>query len=307
VELIKDSLPSTIIINTHFANRQLQVNVDPAQLDNCLINLMLNAKDAMPEGGCISINVSDVDIQEETRFDELVTPGKYVLIDVIDNGCGFTRDAMNMAFEPFYTTKSSGQGSGLGLSMVFGFIKQSRGFIQLSNVVNGGAKITLLLPQLPYLALPEREGKCDNSAHNSDFTDKLILLVEDDFDVRAVVREQLISFGFNVIEATDSDEAEQLMAAIPNLYGMLSDISMPGSKTGFELADSLLRQAPATKVILMSGYVFEHDKASNSIDNVMLLRKPFSTNELRSALDGTVNNKVNSAVIQSTNTTNRDC
>lgn len=307
VELIKDSLPSTIIINTHFANSQLQVNVDPAQLDNCLINLMLNAKDAMPEGGCISINVSDVDIQEGIRFDELVAPGKYVLIDVIDNGCGFTRDAMNMAFEPFYTTKSSGQGSGLGLSMVFGFIKQSRGFIQLSNVVNGGAKITLLLPQLPYLALPEREGRCDNCANNSDFTDKLMLLVEDDFDVRAVVREQLISFGFNVIEATDSDEAEQLMAAIPNLYGMLSDISMPGSKTGFELADSLLRQAPETKVVLMSGYVFEHGNALNNIDNMVLLRKPFSTNELRCALDGTANNKVNSAVIQSANTTNRDC
>lgn len=300
VELIKDSLPSTIVINTHFSSRRLQVNVDPNQLDNCLINLMLNARDAMPEGGEISINVSAVNIETKTAInvDEPVAPGQYILIDVIDSGCGFTLDAIKMAFEPFYTTKSSGQGSGLGLSMVFGFIKQSRGFINLNNAANGGAKITLLLPQLSYQAVPERHVKYNNRVQNSDFTDKLILLVEDDFDVRAVVREQLISFGFNVIEATDSDEAEKLMAAIPSLFGMLSDISMPGSKTGFELADKLRRQDPSSKVILMSGYVFENDKSLNNIDNVILLRKPFSTCELRSALDNTV--------IQSIVTTEKD-
>ncbi|MDX2322154.1 MAG: cache domain-containing protein [Moritella sp.] len=292
VELIKDSLPSTIVIKTHFSSYRLQASVDPSQLENCLINLMLNAKDAMPKGGDISINVSDIDIasniESGSHFDEPVEPGKYLVIDVIDHGCGFTRDAMNMAFEPFYTTKSSGQGSGLGLSMVFGFIKQSRGFINLSNGVNAGAKVTLLLPLLSYQALPERDDKYDNSANNSDFTNKLMLLVEDDFDVRAVVREQLISFGFNVIEATDSDEAEQLMMAIPHLFGMLSDISMPGSKTGFELADSLLRNAPASKVILMSGYVFENNQSLHNIGKVILLRKPFSTSELGRALDNSV-------------------
>lgn len=298
VELIKDSLPSTVVIDTYFSSRLLQANVDPSQLENCLINLMLNAKDAMPEGGEIGINLSCIDIESGTNFDEPVVPGKYVLIDVIDRGCGFTVDAMHMAFEPFYTTKSSGQGSGLGLSMVFGFIKQSRGFIHLSNRTNGGAKITLLLPLLAYKKLPKREDKDDNSTNDSNFTDKLMLLVEDDFDVRAVVREQLISFGFNVIEATDSDEAEQLITAIPNLFGMLSDISMPGSKTGFELADGLLRQAPASKVILMSGYVFENDKRLNNVESIVLLRKPFSASELRCALDN--------AVKESTNTIDKD-
>jgi len=302
VELIKDSLPSTIVINTHFSHRLLQVNADPAQLDNCLINLMLNAKDAMPEGGNISINVSDVEIEEGVHFDELVVPGKYVRIDVGDSGCGFSRDAMNMAFEPFYTTKASGQGSGLGLSMVFGFIKQSRGFINLSNKASGGAKISFLLPLLSYQSLSERDDKYGDVSRNTDFSGKLILLVEDDFDVREVVREQLISFGFNVIEATDSDEAEQLMAAIPNLFGMLSDISMPGSKTGFELADKLLHSAPESMVILMSGYIFDNHKKLNNQENVTFLRKPFSANELCSALD----NAVASAVSKSTNMTDRD-
>lgn len=297
VELIKGSLPSTIAIDTHFSSCLLQANVDSSQLENCLINLMLNAKDAMPDGGTITIVTHEIEIKEPTHFDELVTPNKYVCIEISDSGSGFTEDAMNMAFEPFYTTKSAGQGSGLGLSMVFGFIKQSRGFIQLRNGDNGGAHISLLLPQLPYQALPLRDDEHETTCVKGEFNSKLMLLVEDDIEVRAVVREQLTSIGFNVIEAADSDEAEQLMAAIPDLYGMLSDISMPGSKTGFELADCLLRQAPAALVILMSGYVFENDKSRNTKSHVMLLRKPFSMQELRSALDDALAKEK----------TNRDC
>lgn len=298
VELIKGSLPSTITISSHFDDNKLQTHVDPSQLDNCMINLLLNAKDAMPNGGDIDIHVSEIQVSKPLEFDEQVPLGAYVKVVVMDTGHGFSLDAMNMAFEPFYTTKTAGQGSGLGLSMVFGFIKQSRGYIHLSNVPYGGAKIVLLLPKLAYQAMPKLTENKAQQDNNTDYKGKLILLVEDDFDVRGIVREQLIAFGFNVIEAVDSDEAEQLIPSIPNLFGMLSDISMPGKKSGFELAQVLRKLDPNCKIVLMSGYVFEHKKASDQAFDEVFLRKPFTASELRYALDCAV---TNTAVFNSKN------
>jgi len=307
VALIKGSLPSTITITTHFDDDKLQTHVDPSQLDNCMINLFLNAKDAMPAGGDIDIHVSEINVTMPLEFDELVPYGSYVKVVVMDNGHGFSLDAMNMAFEPFYTTKTAGQGSGLGLSMVFGFIKQSRGYIRLNNVPYGGAKIILLLPRLAYQALPMLVDNRQQEDNSTNYKGKLILLVEDDFDVRAIVREQLIEFGFSVIEAVDSDEAEQLISSMPNLFGMLSDVSMPGKKNGFELAQCLRQQEPRCKIVLMSGYVFEHKQIkepsvdSEQVFTEVFLRKPFTASELRYALDCAVSNSVNSGVNDSTN------
>ena len=286
IELLKGSLPSNITINTDFSSEILQVHVDANQLENCLINLVLNAKDAMPNGGVITIIVNNRVVDSSLQFDEEVTLGDYLDLSIIDNGHGFSEHAMNKAFEPFFTTKNTHQGSGLGLSMVFGFIKQSQGYIRISNREEGGAKISLLLPLLVY----QKEEKSSKSisfddkdrVKETDFSNKLILLVEDDHDVRAVIREQLISFGLNVIEANDSDEAEQLIDTINDLYGMVSDINMPGNKDGFELATLLKSRSPNCKVVLMSGYFQQHD-AQNE-DTPILLKKPFVASKLFQAL-----------------------
>ena len=286
IELLKGSLPSKITIKTVFSNNKLQVYVDANQLENCLINLVLNAKDAMPNGGIITIIVNQKTVDNTIQYDEEVPFGDYLDISVVDNGCGFTEQAISKAFEPFYTTKSTHQGSGLGLSMVFGFIKQSQGYIHIANQESGGANISLLLPLISYKeeSNDSKDMPQPNSdiATESDFANKLILLVEDDHDVRAIIREQLISFGLNVIEANDSDEAEQLIDTINDLYGMVSDISMPGKKDGFELAELLKSRSNNCKIVLMSGYFQHHDQPSENMP--ILLKKPFVASKLFQAL-----------------------
>lgn len=285
IELLKGSLPSKITINTEYLSDKLQVYVDANQLENCLINLVLNAKDAMPNGGDITLVVNKRIVSDTLLFDEEVKLGDYLDITIIDNGHGFSEQAINKAFEPFFTTKSTHQGSGLGLSMVFGFIKQSQGYIRIANQESGGAKISLLLPLLAYeeeASTTTTNHTCEKIAKDTDFSNKLILLVEDDHDVRAIIREQLISFGLNVIEANDSDEAEQLINTINDLYGMVSDISMPGNKDGFELATLLKNRSPNCKIVLMSGY-FQHQHKPNE-DTPILLKKPFVANKLFQAL-----------------------
>jgi len=286
IVLLKGSLPSKISIKTDYADINLQVYVDANQLENCLINLVLNAKDAMPNGGEISIIVIKKTVDYPLQFDEEVLFGEYVDISIIDNGSGFSEQALSKAFEPFFTSKETHQGSGLGLSTVFGFIKQSKGYINITNKENSGAQISLLLPLLPYTE-NEKNVKTifqddKKTIKNADFSNKLILLVEDDNDVRAIIREQLISFGLNVIEASDSDEAEQLIDTIDDLYGMVSDISMPGKKDGFELAKFLKNHSPNCKIVLMSGY-FHQPKELNE-DMPILLKKPFVADKLFQAL-----------------------
>lgn len=285
IELLKGSLPSKITLNTEYLSGKLQVYIDANQLENCLINLVLNAKDAMPNGGDIALVVKKRIVSEALIFDEEVKLGDYLDVTIIDNGHGFSEQAINKAFEPFFTTKSTHQGSGLGLSMVFGFIKQSQGYIRIANQENGGAKISLLLPLLAYeeeASANTMNDTCEQIAKDTDFSNKLILLVEDDHDVRAIIREQLISFGLNVIEANDSNEAEQLINTINDLYGMVSDISMPGNKDGFELATLLKNRSPDCKIVLMSGY-FQHQHKPNE-DTPILLKKPFVANKLFQAL-----------------------
>jgi len=286
IELLKGSLPSTITISTNFPNEELHTYVDASQLENCLINLVLNAKDAMPSGGLITITINKKIVTSNLHFDEKVALGDYLEITIQDEGCGFSEQAMNKAFEPFFTTKATHQGSGLGLSMVFGFIKQSHGYINIANREGDGATISILLPLMRYEK--ENTSSKDTQLSNekipakADFANKLILLVEDDHDVRAIIRKQLIDFGLNVIEANDSDEAEQLIDTINDLYGMVSDISMPGKKDGFELAKLLKSRSPHCKIVLMSGYFQQYNELSK--DTAILLKKPFEANKLYQAL-----------------------
>lgn len=294
VELLRSSLSSKITIKTEFCSDNFTVYIDANQFENCLINLVLNAKDAMPDGGGITILVAKRVVTDYLQFDETVDLGDYISITILDDGCGFSEHTIKKAFEPFFTTKETHQGSGLGLSMVFGFIKQSKGYIRIANQPQGGAEISLLLPfftgeknkYYPNKSLSTDDVPLTDTSKaintESNFTNKLILLVEDDHDVRTIIREQLISFGLNVIEANESDEAEQLIDTIDDLYGMVSDISMPGKKDGFELATLLKTRSPNCKIVLMSGYFQQHNTPNK--DMPILLRKPFEASQLFQAL-----------------------
>ena len=285
VELLRGSLPSDIHLECSAVEPALTLFADPHLLENALVNLALNARDAMPNGGEIRFQSQIRKINAPIQYDEPVAPGEYIQLDISDTGSGFTEEALLLGFEPFYTTKSAGGGSGLGLSMVYGFIKQSRGYIRITNQPGTGATVSLLLPTAP---LPEQTAVSEqrttkDSEENTD-QPPLMLLVEDDADLRVVVREQLVALGYAVLEASDADEAEQLIPAVDRLYGMVSDINMPGRLDGFGLAEVLKQCQPEAIPLLISGYGWEQQSTNDDTQRFMILRKPFDQDELKTAL-----------------------
>ena len=316
IELFRGSLASTIAIQTQFV-APLHAYVDPNQLENCLINLLLNAKDAMPKGGIIHLRGDRQRISDGEVYDEAVRPGQYIVITLQDTGSGFDNTSIDMACEPFYTTKSAGKGAGLGLSMVFGFVKQSAGYIKFANADCGGALVSILLPiclsgdqsaaAMPVTGVttelaadvttdiaagattgiagratalaPSASANCAKANRQAD---KLILLVEDDADVRTVLREQLIALGYQIIEAADSDEAVTLIAALSPLYGLVTDVNMPGAKDGVELAGYFQHLSPKSPVVVMSA---DNITAQRSLPaSWTFLAKPFLASDLANAL-----------------------
>jgi signal transduction histidine kinase/CheY-like chemotaxis protein len=272
---------------------QARANIDPGHLENALINLCLNARDAMTDGGQIHISGRLLEVSHPRAWDELVKPGRYVEIDVTDSGSGFSSEALEQAFEPFFSTKTGGNNSGLGLSMVYGFVKQSSGYIRISNHQNGGASVRLLLPACEASSGPDNSTDPITPVFN--LKDGLFLLVDDDADVRAVVREQLTALGVHVLEAEDADEALYLLDTLepsatdldsnnapPRLTGVISDVMMPGSLNGRALALLVQQRLPEAVVLLISGYDYAVEQVQDP--QLTLLRKPFDRTQLAAAL-----------------------
>ena len=284
IVLLGRSLPSNVIIKFNALAGPYLANVDAGQLENALVNLAINASDAMPDGGLLTFSVAQRQIAEGVVYDEPVATGDYIEIRVSDNGTSFSEEALQRAFEPFYTTKGSSSGSGLGLSMVYGFVKQSNGYIRIDGNTGTGADVTLLLPAQQHASAPipsVQEPTVPDTA--TSWQGRLVLLVEDDTDVRAVVRRDLVALGFSVIEAAEGKEALALLTSIDTLYLLISDVIMPGSCNGLELARRAAKLRPHLPVVLISGYA-EHITPQAGDDAFPLLRKPFGRQELCATL-----------------------
>ncbi len=282
---------------------------DPVHLENALINLALNAKDAMPEDGELSFYTQTVvvgsgsgeyseaaDIMVDavpevisaknyTDFDEPVLAGKYICIMVLDTGTGFSESARSHAFEPFFTTKGGCDNSGLGLSMVYGLVKQSKGYLRISNRSDGaGACITLLFPAVQAeQSLPDAGSVKSLPVAGKISSKKLFLLVEDDVEVRKTIRNQLVRSGVNIIESDNAEEAGTLIDTLPDLDGMISDIMLQGEGRGRELADKLYRKNAQSMILLISGYA-DKDGSSPDHDRFPFLQKPFDQQTLERAI-----------------------
>ncbi len=282
LELLRGSLPSNIQLDYQADDTSGIANLDPSHMENALVNLALNARDAMPNGGLLCFHTYRQSVNEPLNFDELVPAGDYIAISVSDTGSGFSEEALRWAYEPFYTTKAGTNNSGLGLSMVYGFVKQSQGYIHIDSQSGKGACITLLLP-LSHSAVYSKDAR-QTSTLGKDLVGKLLLLVEDNPDVRDVVREQLIQLGLHIVEAEDGEEALQLIASLPSLDGMVSDIMLPGGLDGRYLAQQLYHNNPQSIILLISGYA--HDSGLQAADGVYfpVLRKPFDQERLSDAL-----------------------
>lgn len=276
--LVRRSLPESMQIELTGIAAPAWAWIDPAELETALLNLLLNARDATAGNGRVVLNVQGEFLSPERAGSLSIAPGRYVRLDVIDNGCGMDSATQARMFEPFFTTKPVGSGTGLGMAMVYGFVKQSGGGIEVSSRPDQGTTISLWLPQA------EAPGQA--SGERADETTELVqsrglaLLVEDDASVRQVVRRFLLDLGYSVVEAENGVEARDILSGASGIDLLLTDVVMPGGVDGRDLAREARDVFGVPKVLLMSG----HAPARDDPGGLTLLTKPFSPAQLAAAL-----------------------
>lgn len=286
-KLLRPTLGEQIQIETVLEQGPMTSHIDPSRLTNAVLNMAINARDAMPNGGKLLLETHRVVLDEAyAQANAEVRPGPYVMLAVSDTGTGMPLGVQDKAFEPFFTTKEVGKGSGLGLSMVYGFVKQSGGHIKIYSEEGHGTTIKLYLP--PGEGIAEAAASIAPQAEGGAET---IFVVEDDTLVRNFVTAQLQSLGYKTVAAADSRAALQLIEAGQAFDLLFTDVVIPGGMSGRELADEVAKRRPGVKVLYTSGYtdnaIVHHGKLD---DGVMLLTKPYRRNQLaemiRKALNG---------------------
>ncbi|NTV38727.1 MAG: PAS domain S-box protein [Demequinaceae bacterium] len=253
--------------------------VDPGQFENALLNLAINARDAMPSGGTLTIEVNTTTLDDSyvtTHAD--VAPGTYVVVTVSDTGIGIDPDNLGKLFDPFFTTKTMGQGSGLGLAMVWGFVKQSGGHVTVYSELGLGTSFKMFLPVAPTTPLPTPP--ISEQIHTGPLTGT-ILLAEDDDLVRVFATDRLRAKGYEVVATASGPEALAALESMDRLDILFTDVIMPGGMTGRQLADAVLERRPGTPVLYASGYTENVILHNGRLDpGVKLLAKPYSTKQL---------------------------
>jgi two-component system cell cycle sensor histidine kinase/response regulator CckA len=251
------------------------VRVDPVQIEQVLVNLVLNARDAMPRGGKLTIETSNVDLEDQHESKRSLIPaGSYVMFAVTDTGCGMDEETQSRIFEPFYTTKELGKGTGLGLATVYGIVKQSGGFIWVYSEPGRGTTFKVYLPRVENPATPPGPSKRQMEACKGTET---VLLVEDAGPLRALITEFLQDSGYAVLETENGNDAMRIASKFAGpIHLLLTDVVMPGMG-GQQLADQLTRIRPEAKVLYMSGYPNDGIVHSGILAaGVVLLEKPFT-------------------------------
>jgi PAS domain S-box-containing protein len=251
------------------------VLADPAQVESSLINLAVNARDAMTEGGTLTLETSNV----ASRGEDDVPAGDFVLLSVTDTGVGMTADVLERAVEPFFTTKNLGHGTGLGLSMVYGFVKQSGGNVKIESAPNRGTRVRLYLPRSELVTQPV-EATGETEAAGISGRDRTILLVEDDAGVRAVTAAMLKELQFTVIEADNGSHALDIVDRQPDIDLLFTDIVMPGMN-GFELGRLARERRPQLPVLYATGYSASYTATEKGAD---VLAKPYREADLLTKL-----------------------
>ncbi|HMV18158.1 MAG TPA: PAS-domain containing protein [Zoogloea sp.] len=278
-QLLSRTLTEHIRLQLDLPTRKLHVLADPHQLENALLNLALNARDAMPDGGELRIAVAPRHISASLSLLVEVPAGEYVQFDVSDTGTGIDPALLPRLFEPFFTTKRFGAGSGLGLAMVYGFVRQSGGNIRILSTPGKGTNVRFILPMTEAPA-PRSDQPPARAAHH-DAPRGLVLLVEDEPEVRKVIREQLTELGYPVLEAANGIEAAAMLEAVDDIAVLVSDTVMPGLG-GRELAARARRLRPQLPILLITGYATQ---APADGPDLPTLRKPFDRSDLAAALD----------------------
>jgi CheY-like chemotaxis protein len=282
--MLRRMLSEDIDVKTKLGAELWTATADGNQVEDAILNLAINARDAMPTGGNLVIETDNVTLDKRyAAHNAEVTPGDYVSIAVSDSGTGMSADIMERAFEPFYTTKEVGRGTGLGLSMVYGFAKQSRGHVKIYSEVGQGTTIRLFLPR----AAPDSASQiaAKSSVQERRPGNETILVVEDDPLVRGVVLTMLRGLGYRVREAADAQAALNILSQGDPIDLLFTDIVMPGGMSGWELVEAARIERPALKALFTSGYSDRilKERARGGMD-IRLLAKPYRSRSLGEAI-----------------------
>jgi len=280
-ELLHRTLGETIELEAVTASRLWPIEVDQNQLESAILNLAVNARDAMPDGGKLTIETANTALDESySAKDSEVVPGQYVMLSVSDSGSGMSKETLSRAFEPFYTTKEVGRGTGLGLSMVYGFAKQSGGHVTLYSEPGQGTTVKLYFPR--YTGNLSAAETVEPQAAPTASREEVVLVVEDNDDVRAYSVAILRELGYRVLEATDAEQALQVLEGPDRIDLLFTDVVLPG-KNGRILADSARLLRPALRVLFTTGYSRNAIVHQGRLDpDVHLIGKPFTFDQLAS-------------------------
>jgi two-component system cell cycle sensor histidine kinase/response regulator CckA len=276
--LLRPLIGENIELVTRLASDLAHTRADAGQIEQVIMNLVVNSKDALPNGGKIVIETANLDLMDESRRDYgPILPGRYVTLAITDNGQGMDKETQSRLFEPFFTTKEKGKGTGLGLSTVYGIIKQSGGYIFAQSEVGHGTTFRIYLPRVEEALEPAGHSPQNTVALRGSET---VLLVEDEESVRQLVRETLEAKGYTVLEAENGQSALELVAREqPAIHMLITDVVMPGM-SGRELAKTLCTTHPQTKVLYLSGYTEDMIEQGMSEAGTAFLQKPFTLQTL---------------------------
>ena len=294
-ELMRRSLTGEIEIRQVLDDGLWPARIDPGQMENAVLNLVINARDAMPEGGVITISTRNVSVDSERAVSEDgLQPGEYAVLEVSDTGAGMPPEILKRVFEPFFTTKDVGKGSGLGLSMLYGFVRQSGGHVAINSIVGQGTTVQM--------SFPRTHARVQQLALNADVPAELphghetLLVVEDNVEVRSTAVEILGSLGYRVLEAANGHEALELFAQHLDIALVFSDVMLPGGLLGTSLVNKLRERRPGLKVLLTSGFSDSVIMHRGILDgSIEVLTKPYQVQDLarrvRAILDEQQENK----------------
>jgi signal transduction histidine kinase/CheY-like chemotaxis protein len=281
-EMLRRTLGEHIALSTSLVRELWLTRIDPGQFQSAIVNMAVNARDAMPEGGRLVIETCNITLAAaEETFPAELKPGDYVQLSISDTGTGMPPEVRDRVFEPFFTTKDKGRGTGLGLAMVYGFVKQSGGHITIYSEQGHGTTFNLYLPRAPASATSAAEKPIYTDPHARE----TILVVEDDERVRKLTIRRLKLIGYNVLEAKDGPAAVEILRSDEAIDLVFTDLIMPGGLSGRDVANKARELKPGIKVLLTSGYAEELVHGDDlRQERLMVLRKPYQQADLVAAL-----------------------
>ena len=285
MDLLSYSVGEMIDISWQPAAAVWPIVIDPGQLENALMNLALNSRDAMPKGGRLIIQTENRTLNEIAAKQMGIDAGDHVVLSVTDSGVGMPPEVLNRVFEPFYTTKKVGAGSGLGLSMVYGFIKQSGGQIHIDSMIDRGTTIQLYLPRAKTLAIAPQVQQPRREVTELDPRNKTIMVIEDDDNVRQTTVDMLTSLGYQTLQAVNGQTALALLDKVDNISLLLCDVMLPGDMNGPEIVKEARKRKPNIGVLYCSGYTRDKLVVGGYLrEDVNLIQKPYQKESLAEKL-----------------------